>query len=128
MGLAGYLGRAVFVPAWVVISCALALGLSTITGGYNMIKTVGMDICKIDTQNSFASQLSTISVVMTANVTGLPISVPQIITGSVMGVGTEKDAQGSKLGSFKENHRCVDHHHSDLGCYRGRRILLLRLL
>ncbi len=90
MGLAGYLGRDVFVPVWVVASCALALGLGTVTGGYNMIKTVGMDICKIDTQNSFASQLSTISVVMTANVTGLPISVPQIITGSVMGVGTEK--------------------------------------
>ena len=90
IGLAGFYGRDVFVPAWVVLSCATALGVGTVTGGYNMIKTVGMDICKIDSQNSFASQLSTISVVMGANVTGLPISVPQVITGSVMGVGTEK--------------------------------------
>lgn len=90
IGLAGFYARDIFVPFWVVASCAAALGLGTITGGYNMIKTVGMDICKIDTQNSFASQLSTISVVMAANVSGLPISVPQIITGSVMGVGTEK--------------------------------------
>lgn len=90
IGLAGFYAKNVFVPVWVVVSCAAALGLGTITGGYNMIKTVGMDICKIDTQNSFASQLSTISVVMGANITGLPISVPQVITGSVMGVGTEK--------------------------------------
>ena len=52
-----------------------------------MIKTVGMDICKIDMQNSFSSQLSTIFVVMLANVTGLPISATQVVTSSVMGVG-----------------------------------------
>ena len=58
--------------------CIRDRAVGTMTGGYNMIKTVGMDICKIDIQNSFASQMSTIFVVMLANVTGLPISATQV--------------------------------------------------
>lgn len=76
------------IPFWIVICCGMILALGTMTGGYNMIKTVGMDICKINIDNSFASQLATISVVTAANFSGLPISTTQVITSSVMGVGT----------------------------------------
>ena len=76
------------IPMWIIAGCGLVLALGTMTGGYNMIKTVGMDICKINVDNSFASQLATISVVTTANFTGIPISTTQVITSSVMGVGT----------------------------------------
>ena len=53
-----------------------------------------MDITKINIQNSFASQMATIFVISAANVTGLPISATQVVTSSVMGVGTEKTPKG----------------------------------
>lgn len=87
IGLAGFYSTDIQVPLWLLLAASAALAVGTMTGGYNMIKTVGMDICKIDIQNSFASQMSTIFVVMLANVTGLPISATQVVTSSVMGVG-----------------------------------------
>ena len=89
IGLAGFFAADIYIPLWLILACSAALAMGTITGGYNMIKTVGMDITKIDIHNSFASQLATISVVTTANLTGLPISATQVVTSSVMGVGTE---------------------------------------
>ena len=88
IGTAAIAGTEIKVPFWLMTGCALVLAAGTMTGGYNMIKTVGLDICKINMDNSFASQLATISVVTAANFTGLPISTTQVITSSVMGVGT----------------------------------------
>ncbi|WP_338547940.1 inorganic phosphate transporter [Emergencia sp. JLR.KK010] len=87
IGIAAFHHTDVVISLWLIVSASCALAIGTMTGGYNMIKTVGMDICKIDMQNSFSSQLSTIFVVMLANVTGLPISATQVVTSSVMGVG-----------------------------------------
>ncbi len=87
IGLAASSGSGIEIPLWLILAASAALAIGTMTGGYNMIKTVGMDICRIDIQNSFASQMSTIFVVMLANVTGLPISATQVVTSSVMGVG-----------------------------------------
>lgn len=88
IGLACRHGTDITIPMWLMISCSAVLAFGTITGGYNMIKTIGMDICKINIDRSFASQMATIFVVAIANVTGLPISTTQVITSSVMGVGT----------------------------------------
>lgn len=88
IGLAGYFSAGIEIPFWLIVSCSAALAIGTITGGYNMIKTVGVEICKIDIHNSFASQIATISVMTLANLTGLPISATQVITSSVMGVGS----------------------------------------
>ena len=76
------------IPLWLILSAGAALSIGTITGGYNMIRTVGMNICKINLRNSFTSQASTIFVMAVANITGLPISATQVITSSVMGVGS----------------------------------------
>ena len=90
IGLAGHYAAEIEIPIWLILSCGLALAAGTVTGGYNMIKTVGMDICKIDIHNSFASQMAAICVMSLANAAGLPISATQVITSSVMGVGSGK--------------------------------------
>ena len=47
IGLAGYFSAGIEIPFWLIVSCSAALAIGTITGGYNMIKTVGMEICKL---------------------------------------------------------------------------------
>ena len=88
IGLAGIHGTDIDFPLWIIICSGGMLAIGTLSGGYNMIKTVGMNICKINVDNSFASQVATILVLTAANITGLPISTIQVITSSVMGVGT----------------------------------------
>ena len=83
----------VAIPTWLVFASGASLAIGTMTGGYNMIKTVGMNICKINIKNSFASQIATFFVVTLANTTGLPISATQVVTSSVMGVGTATSAK-----------------------------------
>lgn len=102
IGLAGFYSADIEIPLWLIFVCSAALATGTITGGYNMIKTVGMDICKIDIHNSFASQMATIFVVTVANLTGLPISATQVITSSVMGVGTSNTPKSVNWGITKK--------------------------
>jgi len=76
------------VPLWVRVSCAATLALGTITGGYNMIRTIGMSIMRVRVIHSFASQFSSMLVVLAANIIGAPISTTQVIISSVMGAGS----------------------------------------
>ena len=88
IGLAPVMGHKVIIPVWLIVASAAMLALGTVTGGYNMVKTVGLDICRINMKNSFASQLASNFVITFANLTGLPISATQVVTSSVMGVGS----------------------------------------
>ena len=42
------------VPTWVIVSCALSMGLGTALGGWKIIKTLGMRIAKLDPVHGFA--------------------------------------------------------------------------
>jgi len=76
------------VDFWMMAGCAGALALGAICGGFNMIKTIGMKIYKLEPAHSFSCQISTIFVLLTATILGAPISTTQLITATVMGVGS----------------------------------------
>lgn len=75
------------VPAWVIISCALAMGLGTVAGGWRIVRTLGMRIVKLDPVHGFAAETGAAAVLLTTAHFGLPISTTHTITSSVMGVG-----------------------------------------
>jgi PiT family inorganic phosphate transporter len=79
-----------FIPYWVIISCASAIALGLSVGGWRIAKTVGFGICRIEPVHSFSSQISTASVVLVASLAGGPVSTAQIMSSSVMGVGTAR--------------------------------------
>jgi len=78
------------VPFWVKLSAALAMALGTSAGGWKIIKTMGTKIFKIEPVNGFAADVSAASIIMTATVTGLPVSTTHVITSSILGVGSAK--------------------------------------
>jgi PiT family inorganic phosphate transporter len=78
------------VPLWVKIACAMAIGAGTMTGGWKIIKTMGQKIFKMEPVHGFAAQSATTLVVMTASWFGAPISTTQVISSSVLGVGSAK--------------------------------------
>jgi PiT family inorganic phosphate transporter len=82
------------LPEWVIFVCAAALALGLSAGGWRVVRTVGYGICKMEPVHSFASQLATSSIVTAASLMGGPVSTTQVISSSVMGVGSARRLSG----------------------------------
>ncbi|HEU5472617.1 MAG TPA: anion permease [Actinophytocola sp.] len=79
------------VPYWVILSCALALGLGTYAGGLRIMRTLGRRIFPLTPPYGFSAEISAASVLyLTAFVFAAPISTTHVITSAVMGVGATR--------------------------------------
>src|SRR5438067_4125534 len=83
---AGQLDRMV-VPTWVILACALAMGLGTAAGGWRIIRTLGMRIIKMEPVHGFAAETSAALILLGTAHFGMPVSTTHTITLSIMGVG-----------------------------------------
>ena len=78
------------IPIWVIMACAIVMGLGTAMGGFRIIKTMGFSITKIDPVQGFAAEASASAVILTASFMGMPVSSTHMIAGSITGVGYAK--------------------------------------
>jgi PiT family inorganic phosphate transporter len=78
------------VPLWVIVSCALAMGLGTAVGGWKIVRTLGMRILTLEPVHGFAAETAAATVLLATAHVGLPVSTTHTITSSVMGVGVVK--------------------------------------
>jgi PiT family inorganic phosphate transporter len=81
-------GSVFFVPLWVKMACALAMGLGTLTGGWRIIRTIGSKMIKLQTTQGFAAETTAALIISVASHFGLPVSTTHVITSSIMGVGS----------------------------------------
>jgi len=81
---------AIHVPVWVKISCAMAMGLGTATGGWKIVKTMGHKIFKLEPIHGCAAETAAALVITSASHFGAPISTTHVISTSVLGVGASK--------------------------------------
>ena len=86
---AGFIAN-ITVPLWVILSCALVMGLGTASGGMRIVRTVGFSITKLRPIQGFAVEMSASVVILSASFLGLPVSSTHMIVGSVTGVGAAK--------------------------------------
>ena len=87
--LATGIGQAdsLILPVWLMIFCALNMGLGTAVGGKKIIKSVGMDMVKMEKYQGFAASLGATLCLMLATFTGMPVSTTHTKTTAIMGVG-----------------------------------------
>ena len=85
-----YLQENFEVPLWVVLSCALVMGLGTLVGGWRIIRTLSGKLIKLQPVHGFAADATSATVILTASHFGIPVSTTQVVTSSIMGVGTIK--------------------------------------
>ena len=83
----GYLGPEFYVPFWVVLAAHAALGLGTMTGGWRIVKTMGMRITKLRPVGGFCAETAGALTLIGTAIGGIPVSTTQTISGSIMGVG-----------------------------------------
>jgi PiT family inorganic phosphate transporter len=78
------------IPFWVVLSCALAMGMGTLAGGWKIIHTMGSKMIKLQPIHGFAAETSAAIMILTASHLGMPVSTTHVISSSIMGVGASK--------------------------------------
>ncbi len=87
-----------YVPTWVILACALSMGLGTAVGGWRIIKTMGSKIVKLEPIHGFAAETSAATVMMASAHFGMPISTTHCISGAIMGVGATKRLSAVRWG------------------------------
>ncbi|MFO0695099.1 MAG: inorganic phosphate transporter [Polyangiales bacterium] len=73
---------------WVVLACHTAMGLGTLSGGWRIVKTMGMKITKLKPVGGFCAETAGATTLAMAVFLGVPVSTTHTITGSIVGVGS----------------------------------------
>jgi PiT family inorganic phosphate transporter len=94
----GMLGGTFHVPEWVVISCYVAMGLGTLSGGWKIIETMGSRITKLSHHQGFCASAGGSIMLFAASSLGIPVSTTHTITGCVVGVGAARRASAVRWG------------------------------
>jgi PiT family inorganic phosphate transporter len=91
MALALYVGEDhVYVPLWVVVSCATVAAFGTAYGGWRIVQTLGQRITALDPVQGFAAEAAGATVIQVASELGIPVSTTHAITSSILGVGATR--------------------------------------
>jgi PiT family inorganic phosphate transporter len=74
-------------PFWIVLVCHLAIALGTLSGGWRIVKTMGMRITKLRPFDGACAELAAATSLFTSAHMGIPVSTTHTITGAIVGVG-----------------------------------------
>jgi len=94
----GYLHGDFHVPHWVALSCYVAIGLGTLTGGWRIIETMGTRITKLSQHQGFSASTGGSVMLFAASYYGIPVSTTHTITGCVIGAGAARRASAVRWG------------------------------
>jgi PiT family inorganic phosphate transporter len=73
---------------WVILLCQTAMGLGTLSGGWRIVKTMGMRITRLRPVGGFCAETGGAITLALAVFLGVPVSTTHTITGAIVGVGT----------------------------------------
>ena len=99
----GHAGASTFtIPLWLMALCSLVMALGTSIGGYRIIKSVGMDMVKLQPHQGFAADVAAAMCLLFSSVTGVPVSTTHTKTSAIMGVGASHGVRAVNWGTVKD--------------------------
>jgi PiT family inorganic phosphate transporter len=63
------------------------MGLGTLSGGWRIVKTMGLRLTKLKPYGGFAAETGGSVAIFVATALGVPVSTTHTITGAIVGVG-----------------------------------------
>ena len=90
------------IPVWMMLMCSLIMGLGTSVGGEKIIKSVGMDMVRLEKYQGLSADLSAALCLLYSSLFGIPVSTTHTKTSAIMGVGAVKRFSAINLGVVKE--------------------------
>jgi len=94
----GMLGPDFYVPLWVVLACHAAMGLGTLSGGWRIVRTMGLRITKLKPVGGFCAETGGAATLFLATGLGIPVSTTHTITGAIVSVGSVMNASAVRWG------------------------------
>lgn len=74
----------------ILVLCSIIMAIGTSVGGYRIIKSVGMDMVKLEKHQGFAADLAASLCLLISTKFGIPMSTTHTKTTAIMGVGAGK--------------------------------------
>ncbi|MFA9422171.1 MAG: anion permease [Sedimentibacter sp.] len=90
------------IPVWMMLVCSVVMALGTSIGGYKIIKSVGMDMCRLEKYQGFSADMAAATCLFISSMTGIPVSTTHTKTTAIMGVGAAKRLSSVKWGFVNE--------------------------
>lgn len=90
------------VPLWMTALCSIVMAAGTAIGGEKIIKTVGMDMVKLQKPQGLVSDAAAAACLLFSSQIGIPVSTTHVKTTSVMGVGLADNADAVDKVIIKE--------------------------
>ena len=87
---------------WLMIICSVVMAAGTAMGGKKIIKSVGMDMVKLEKYQGFSADIAAAISLLFCSVFSLPVSTTHAKTTSIMGVGAVKRVSAINFGVVKE--------------------------
>ena len=75
------------IPWWVIAPCACAMALGTALGGSRLIRTLGLGLYRVRPIHGFSAQLASALVILSASLSGGPVSSSQVVSMAIAGAG-----------------------------------------
>lgn len=86
------------VETWVILLCATLMGLGTATGGWRIIRTMGLRMTKLEPMHGFAAETAAAMTIELATRLGVPLSTTHTINTAIMGVGATRRLSAVRWG------------------------------
>ncbi len=90
------------IPVWLMMLCSIVMALGTSVGGEKIIKSVGMDMVKLERYQGFAADLSGALCLLYSSLLGIPVSTTHTKTSAIMGVGAVKRISAINFGVVRD--------------------------
>ena len=79
------------IPFWIMLLCALVMGIGTSVGGYRIIKTMGIDMVKLEKYQGFSAEIvASTCMLVTTLFSGIPLSTTNTKGSAMMGAGASR--------------------------------------
>lgn len=90
------------VPFWVMLACSLTIVLGILSGGWQIVRTLGFSIYKIRPLHALDSQMTAASVIFSSSMFGAPVSTTHVVASSIMGIGASERPKAVRWGKATE--------------------------
>jgi PiT family inorganic phosphate transporter len=90
--------KAFHIPMWVILACHAAIALGTLSGGWRIVRTMGMRITELRPVDGFAAETAGAATLLGTSALGIPVSTTHTITGAIIGFGSLKRVSAVRWG------------------------------
>ena len=90
------------IPIWLMLLCSIIMAAGTSVGGEKIIKSVGVDMVKLEKYQGFSADVAAALCLLYSSLFGIPVSTTHTKTSAIMGVGAVRRLSAINLGVVKE--------------------------